>query len=158
MAERLVREPSERERLTLARTLGVSYKRLHGWTPSERHEHYDPEGNLTGYTLVHREAEWDDDERRRMMALGRYEADCHECGYHWSVLNDTDNVFMPEHRVCPVCRGARRFERIQDNADKAYRKQNEDKPLAPDPSDGRTLYMRQLSPEEAAALREGRRS
>jgi hypothetical protein len=158
MAERLVREPSERERLKLARTLGISYKRLHGWTPAERHEHYDPDGNLTGYTVVVREAEWDDHERGRLLALGQYEADCHECGFHWSILEDPTNVFQPQHRTCPVCRGAARFARIQDNADKAVRKQNESNPIAPDPADGRSLYMKQLSAAEAAELRNGGRA
>jgi hypothetical protein len=157
MAERLVRQPGERARLKLAERLGVSYRRLHGWEPTERHEHFGADGNLTGWTVVTREPEWDDAERNRLLALAQYEAECHDCGFHWSVLDDPGNVFMPEFKTCPVCRGATRFSRIQDNADKAMREQNKDNPIAPDPADGRNLFMRQLSADEAAAMREGRR-
>lgn len=153
MAERLVHQPAERDRLTLARTLGVSPRRLLGWEPEERHEHYDAEGNLTGYTVVTRESEWGDDDRTRLLALAQYENGLHVCGFHWSLLEDPTNVFMPEHRVCPVCRGSERYERIQGKADEAAMKHAEDNPGAPRPTDGRSLYMRILSPHEAEEIR-----
>ena len=153
MAERLVRQPAERDRLTLARTLGVSPRRLLGWEPEERHEHYDADGNLTGYTLVTRESEWSDDDRRRLLALAQYEAELHTCGFHWSLLEDPDNVFMPQHRVCPVCKGSDRFQRIQDHADHKAAETANGNPSAPLPTDGRSLYMRLLSEAEVEEIR-----
>lgn len=65
-------------------------------------------------------------------------------------------MFMPEMKVCPVCRGATRYARIQNKADEATRQQNEHNPAAPDPADGRSLYMRHLTQQEAQEIREGR--
>lgn len=83
-----------------------------------------------------------------------YESEVHDCGYHWSLVTDPDNVFMPEYKVCPVCRGSARFERIQGQQDESVRKQREGDPRAPDPRDGRHMTMRLLPAHEAAALRQ----
>lgn len=37
------------------------------------HEHFDAEGNKTGYTIVTRESLWDDDSRGRALRLQAYE-------------------------------------------------------------------------------------
>ena len=92
----------------------------------------------------------------RLLALAEYERGVHTCGYHWSLLEDKTNVFMPEFRTCPVCRGATRFSRIQKEADEQIRKGNKDNPAAPDPADGRDLLMRHLPPDEAASARASR--
>jgi hypothetical protein len=83
--ERLVRHPAERERLDLALALGVSPRRLLGWEPEERHEHYDADGNLTGYTVVTRDPEFDDGDLERLLALRAYEAGVCACGIHESL-------------------------------------------------------------------------
>jgi hypothetical protein len=110
----LVRQPAERARLQLARTLGVSPRRLHGWAPLTTQRGYDRDGNQVllaeAWEIVtETEPEWSDDDRMRLLALAQYEAGVHECGFHWSLLEDKSNVFMPEMKVCPVCRGATRF-------------------------------------------------
>ena len=46
------------EEVELARELGVSVDRLLGREPSERHEHYDADGVLTGVTVVTRDPEF----------------------------------------------------------------------------------------------------
>ncbi len=134
---------------------------MHGWEPLTTQRGYGRDGNQVPLSeaweiVTETEPEWSDDDRIRLLALAQYESGVHECGFHWSLLEDKSNVFMPEHKVCPVCRGATRYARIQNKADEGARKQNENNPHAPDPADGRSLYMRQLSPHEAAELREGR--
>lgn len=90
-----------------------------------------------------------------MLALAEYEAECHDCGFHWSLLNDTTNIFRPEWRTCPVCRGSARVQRMQDAHDRQWRDQNKDNPHAPDPADGRHMVMRLLPAHEADGLRSG---
>lgn len=154
IAEGLVGAPDERDRLSLARSLGISEKRLLGWEPEERHEHYDAEGNLTGFTIVTREVEWDDRQRARMEALSIYERGVCSCGFHESLTNDKANAFTFEVKTCPVCRGAAKFDRIQQHSD-----EQSDKTLGDNPppglsrsADGRRTFIRQMSPLEVAAM------
>jgi len=52
-----------------------------GAAPSELHEHYDADGNLTGTTVVTREPEWDDESRAWALALAlREDNECRRCG------------------------------------------------------------------------------
>src|SRR4051794_28334242 len=107
MAERLVGVPHERAVLRLAERVGTSDRRILGWEPTERHEHYeiDAEGNavLTGVTIVKREPEWDDATRNRHLALAEYDADVHDlCGLHDSIAM-TDPHWRLKDKVCPVC-------------------------------------------------------
>lgn len=52
----------------------------------ETHEHFDPDGNLTGTTIVTRESEWDDYARSLAMALDVFEATrCPSC-HNWDAL------------------------------------------------------------------------
>lgn len=157
MARGLARLPEERDRLELALALGVSEKRLLGWEPAERHEHYDAAGNFTGSTVVTRESEWDSGERARLLALKLHDRQVCRCGFHESVI-DQDLGVMPGVRVCPVCAGVDQFKRkvAADN-------ETADKPLGKDPApttpragDGQHLMVRQLSPQEQAEIREKR--
>lgn len=136
--------------------MGISEKTLLGWVPEERHEHYDAEGNLTGYTVVTRESEWDDRQRDRMLALAYYRRGVCACGFHESLTSDKGNHFTFETKVCPVCRGAAKMARIQDAADN-----ESDRTLGENPpamisraGDGRRTFIRQLSPLEVAAASE----
>lgn len=151
-----VRNVAERDRADLARTLGISIKRLLGWEPAERHEHFDANGVLTGFTVVTREPEWDDAERDRMLALAVYEAGVCTCGYHVSLTSDLDNTFTFEDRKCNVCAGIKRYGRLQSAQD-----EQADKELGPSPpphaaraGDGRHTGVRMLTALEAAERRE----
>lgn len=54
---------------------------MYGWEPEERHDHFDAEGKLTGYTIVTREPEWDDEQRDWALALTHAEENqCPLCG------------------------------------------------------------------------------
>ena len=153
--DRLVRHPAERERLELALALGVSPRRLLGWEPEKRHEHYDAAGNLTGYTLVTRDAEFEDGDLERLLALRRYQAEVCDCGIHESQTADKSNVFTFDKRTCPVCKGLAQYQRILAAEDRSAEDQVKDAPPAtPRPSDGRRLYVRQLSPVEVAERRQ----
>lgn len=155
MAERLVREPAERARLDLARRLGISPRRLLGWEPAERHEQYDADGNLVGFTVVVREPEWSDDDRNRLLALGLYEDGVCDCGFHESVATDMTNHFTFENRTCPLCRGGARWARMQAADDDTQRKAHGENPPpgTPDPADGRRTYTKLLSPAEVEQMR-----
>lgn len=98
-----------------------------------------------------REAEWTDDDRRQMRELDIYEAGVHTCGYHRDLVTDPDNGFMPETFDCPVCAGAQRYARMLRRSDDLHRDKND--PYAPDPADGRSVYMRLMPPDEVARAR-----
>lgn len=113
---------------------------------------------MTGKTVVTREAEWDDEQRERMLALGIYEAQVCECGFHASLANNPANFFTFETKVCPVCAGVAKFGRRQSDADekevKARHGEDDPPPNATLPDDGRRMFVRQMSPDEVARLRQ----
>lgn len=132
-------------------------RELTGWVPSERHEHFDADDNLTGYTVVIRESRINDADVAALLGLAQFEAELTRCGFHASIAKDTENGFVPETDYCPVCAGLEKWERIQREADAAWEKANPDAPPALSrPSDGRTPYMRFLSPDENEQLRQTR--
>lgn len=128
-----------------------------GHVPTERHEHYDADDNLTGYTVVIRESRIDDSDRAALLGLAMFEAQVCRCGFHPSLADDKENVFAAESRTCPVCAGYARQERELHERDQAAAKSAPDAPAsARRPSDGVHPYMRLLSPDEAAELRASR--
>jgi hypothetical protein len=166
MAGRLARQPHQRERLTLARVLATSPRRLHGWEPLEFHRGYDRDGNQVPIAeafeiVVEREAEYDDDDRTQLLSLARYDGEVCQCGYHESMTADDANVWMPATRTCPVCAGLDQYRRQEHAADEEARKKGEAEkrpPRAPLPSDGRTTYMELLDPARAEAARKRHQS
>lgn len=86
-----------------------------------------------------------------MRELERYEADCHTCGIHWSILEDPNNGFAPGARTCPVCQGVTRYSRMLRKGDAA--RVNKDDPYAPSPADGRDVTMRLMTPAEVEEAR-----
>lgn len=154
MAQRFVRATQERELTELALRFRVSEKRILGWEPTERHEHFDADGNPTGVTIVTREPEWDDHQRRRMQALIAYQAGVHdECGVHQSLAESPDFYWTWEARRCPVCATTAAHLRAQAEDDEAAMAALGEDPsaLAERPDDGRYNVLRELSPIEAAA-------
>ena len=71
---------------------------LYGWTPTETHEHYDADGNLTGRTVIRRESAWDDGERDAQHALDLLV--CPSCGNLRSVCSDPARDWHPHESVC----------------------------------------------------------
>jgi hypothetical protein len=131
---------------------------LLGRVPSERHEHYDPEGNLTGFTIVVRDPEWTDSDVRELLELADVEAtSCPGCGWHESFTDDRAHVFAPENRYCPLCAGTSRFDRMLAAQDKKWDERHKDaSPAEPRPADGRgPTHMTLLRPEEAQRRRGG---
>lgn len=125
-----------------------------GWEPEERHEHYDAEENLTGYTVTTRDSEFNDGDLARLLALRAYQAGICNCGIHESLTADRSNVFTFDKRTCPVCRGWAQYQRVMGAEDKAAEEQLKDSPPATArPSDGRRMSIRQLSAGEVAERR-----
>ncbi|MDF1603401.1 hypothetical protein [Nocardioides sp. YIM 152315] len=88
-------------------------------------------------------------QRRRMLALARYRADvCSGCGFHSSIA-DEDPLFKIEDRRCPICADTAPAMRARNKAegDAAAKAA----PEAHLPSDGRTSYLRLLTPAEVMA-------
>lgn len=122
----------------MARTLGLSEKRILGWEPTETHVHeYDDAGRLVR-TTVTREPEWDDQQRANMLALAEYEADLCACGLPKDVA-DTDPDLRAKYRTCPVCAGLAKEARRQHKADESAVRHlgSEPDPYAHRPADGR---------------------
>lgn len=132
-------------------------RELSGWVPAERHEHYDAEDHLTGYTVVIRESRIDDADRAALLGLALFEDQVCRCGFHPSIADDESNVFTPETHTCPVCAGLAQWERVLHDQDEKAAKATPDAPArASRPSDGRVPYMRFLSPHEAEQLLKSR--
>ena len=127
---------------------------MRGRVPRERHEHFDAEGNLTGFTVVERESEWLESDVRELLELARVEGDsCPGCGWHHSFTDDQTNVFEPKDHVCPVCATKTRRERLLAHREgEAYK---DSPPEAQRPSDGRYSTFALLSPEEVERRRGG---
>ena len=101
-----------------------------------------------------REAEWDDRQRERLLALSIYERGVCECGFHESLATDRANNFTFETKTCPVCRGVAKMARLQFHADEQSDKAMGENPPPglPRAADGRRTYVRMMSPLEVAAL------
>jgi hypothetical protein len=83
--------PELRRERAAARAYGVSRKRLLGWEPTERHEHFDAEHNLIGYTIVTRDVEFDDDEQAEVIAYEEMlDNQCPGCGGQLDETTDPD--------------------------------------------------------------------
>lgn len=149
-AARLAGRPGEQRYRTLARAVGRPKSVLLGRVPRERHEHYDPDGNLTGFTIVEREPEWLDSDVRDLLELAQVEGEsCPGCGWHPTVIADPDFIVGPVDHVCPVCAGETQYRRALTAKDDVHAKQHDKaKPAAPRPSDGRYTRMAVLTPDE----------
>ena len=78
-----------------------------GDEPSEVHEHFDADGNLTGTTVVTREPEWDDESRNLALDLLEHDRMIHGgCGNHMSESMDPNYARKVDHAraVCQDCR------------------------------------------------------
>jgi len=165
MASSLVGRPEEVDRLRLARSLGVSPRRLLGWEPRTFQRGLDRDGNpcriADAWEIVtEREPEWSDDDRAWLLALDRYERDLCACGAHRELADDKNNIFIPEWKTCSVCAGLDLVKRVKQAEDERVIKQlGEDAPAgAPRPWDGRRLELRIATPEEAERIRSERGS
>lgn len=95
-------------------------------------------------TIVHREPEWSDFERDKMLALAEYEAGICGCGMHKSIA-DTDPEMEMAERICPVCANLAKNGRIINDRDTTALKQvygNEVPADAERPDDGRYLSLK----------------
>lgn len=86
-----------------------------------------------------------------MLALAHYEAGICDCGHHRSRAWDPSQPFQLEIEKCPLCADLEVQGRIRAKADKAAAERVKDSPERSRPDDGRKVYVRHLSPEEAAA-------
>lgn len=92
-----------------------------------------------------------------MLALGRFELKLCACGFHEALTSDPTNHFTFDERVCPVCRGGARYERKRAREDDEVRTKLGDKSPT-DPTDGRRIYTRLMSPDEVEEVRHRRSS
>lgn len=89
------------------------------------------------------------------MALRHFQGGVCACGIHQSLTADKANVFTFEKQTCPVCKGLAQYQRVLAAEDRSADDKVKDAPPAtPRPSDGRRLFVRQLSAMEVAARRD----
>lgn len=86
-----------------------------------------------------------------MRELEQYEAECHSCGIHWSILDDPENLFTPQHKTCPVCNGLAKYAKRLSKADARHYDKSD--PYAPDPAAGRHITLRSLTAAEIETVR-----
>lgn len=103
----------------------MSPRRFDGWEPREVHQHYDAAGNLTGTTVITREAEWDEETRGRVLRLAEYERSlclC-GCGLPTAVAHDPKAVIGVGKYVCM----AQRAVDVKKRKDQAEHQGKDDK-------------------------------
>lgn len=101
--------------------------------------------------MVERESRVDDADRIELLALARHDAETGPCGFHPSIAEDEANDFTPATHKCPLCEALDVQRRVLGEQDKASQDWPPEKPR---PGDGRHLYMRLMTPEQAQAARE----
>lgn len=96
--------------------------------------------------MIHREAEWDEDEVAKLFELKLYDAGVCRCGHHRDLTNDPDANFKIEVERCDACATVAKFLRRQDVEDAAALKALGDPSKVPAdtprPSDGRHVELR----------------
>lgn len=148
--------------MKLARSLTISEKRLLGWEPKVTTRGYDADGRRVPLadaweTVAETEAEWDDQQRDRMLGLALFEKGVHACGFHLDLTTDRENHFAIEESECLVCASLEKFDRIRGEADqKAMAQMGGDNApaAAPRPSDGRITSVRPKASPAVARLLE----
>jgi len=116
--------------------------------PAERHEHYDPDGNLTGFTVVIRESAWLDSDVAQLLEVAQVEAEsCPGCGWHESFTDDPDTPFAATATFCQVCAGEAQYRRHLAAEDARF-DESAAQPLTPRPADGRRVRMT-ITPTDA---------
>lgn len=81
--------------------------------PTETHRHFNPQGELVGYTEIIRESPWDEDARSHAEAL--FEAErmiCPKCGNPREVCSQPGLPWYPQRSTCY----AKAAEEIADRA------------------------------------------
>lgn len=103
--------------MTLARTLGVSYKRLSGWEPTTTYA-YDSAGRVASSRP---EPEWDEEQVGWMLALAEWEnALCPACGRPASVCQDPMTEFrlsVPPPTRCHITTAVRRAQKQYEKSE-----------------------------------------
>lgn len=129
-----------------------------GWEP-RRYTSTDEDGMQVTTT----EAEWDDYERDKMLALGIYEDGvCSGCGIHKSRMRTGIDHYTFDSEQCPTCAGADMFHRHLSAKDHAHEKQIPDslqesaKAALPRPADGRKVFIKMQTAVEAATAAKDR--
>lgn len=119
--------------------------------PEERHEHYDADGNLTGFTVVTREPEWDDEQREAFEDLRAYESEVHVngCGLHDSIARENPDAKIAED-TCPKCAEVEVAMRVLGAQDAAEEAKFRDVPGKRRKSDGRRRWLQLKTPQEIA--------
>lgn len=113
--------------------------------PREVHEHQDPDGNTTGYTVITRESPWDDAMRQAAYALWRHEnpvrCPC-GCGQPAELTLNPDSVWKVDTYQCTATKAKLIVEAEYD-----AKWEGKDKPLAVH------HYVIPVDPDEAAKNR-----
>lgn len=126
VAGRIAASPELRRQIEAARRLGISLKRLCGWTPTRTTKTATgPDGVATATTTE--EVEWDAQERAWMLGLHYLEAtSCGRCGTWLAEStdpgNDPDNPQAHHHYVAETpaeCHACKVLYRAQRAAEKA---------------------------------------
>jgi hypothetical protein len=99
----------------------VSPRRLDGWEPVETHRHYDPDGVLTGVTVVTRDPEWDEQAAADAESLTELDAMTLHCGHAQSDALNDQLVHDVESFECGKCRALRlgrdQYDKTHKNRD-----------------------------------------
>lgn len=94
-------------------------RRFNGWEAAERHDHFDSDGALTGYTIVTREPEYDDEQRQAVLDRIAFSRQIHHgCGNHVAdSMNPTVSRTTDHYpAVCEDCRAIEHDRKVWHKA------------------------------------------
>jgi hypothetical protein len=104
------------EEVRLARELGVAPSRLWGREPVDRLEHYTADGELTGWTLVHRGREFTPEDVAFLLASRELEVEVGPHGIPMSEATDAANQFAFRGYTAPKVDWAEKARRDAQDA------------------------------------------
>lgn len=156
IVRRLAASADERRRLEVCREYGVDPRTFDGEPTTEKQEHFDADGRLTGWTVVTRHSPWDAYARGEALADAIRRERIHAgCGNDVDKAFSTDTKWLVDHTlVCQACA-------TRDMVMRQLTKEHEnDKPsrFTPMWADGRLVTVRPANGSDLRAATKGERS
>lgn len=94
---------------------------LDGFVPREIHEHFNDADERTGYTVVHRETEWDEATRDRVVRAQEYEQSICSCGCGQPKEIAWDPTFEPWEVDDFTCYARKALETVRRAFEESHR-------------------------------------
>ncbi len=112
IAGRYRTSPSERPILGFVGRVGIPRSVFLGRQRRSVTEHYDPDGNLTGYSVTTSDPEWLPDDQNAALEYDAEQSVLHSCGHPLDETSNPENApaYFVERFTCAACAALERAE------------------------------------------------